>query len=148
MREIRTETRIAAPPTDVWRVLTGFAEYGEWNPYIPRLEGKLVPGERLRVRLSLPGGSEMTIRPTVMRAEEPREFRWLGHLLFPGLFDGAHIFELEEQSGSTRFVQREEFRGVLAGLMLRVVGEKTRRGFDAMNEALRTRVESTARPVG
>mgnify|MGYP001826850995 CR=1 FL=1 len=97
MREIRTETQIDAPPEEVWRVLTGFAEYGEWNPYIPWLEGNLAVGERLRVRLALPGGSEMTIRPSVIRSDAPSEFRWLGHLLFPGLFVRVRVLALEAE---------------------------------------------------
>ena len=155
MREIATQIEIDAPPADVWRVLMGFAEFEHWNPFIRSLEGKPFEGERLRALLEPPGGKAMTFRPTVVRVSESREFRWLGHFLFPGLFDGEHIFELEDLEGRTRFVQREQFRGILAGPMLRMIGDKTRGGFVAMNEALRDRVErsdgsaqSISRPVG
>jgi hypothetical protein len=40
-----------------------------------------------------------------------------------------------------KLVQREEFRGVIVGLMLRLVGENTRRGFEAMNQVLKTEAE-------
>ena len=145
MREISTEVEIGAAPADVWRVLMAFAEYEDWNPFVRRLEGKPVQGERLRVLLEPPGGKAMTFRPTVMRVLEAQEFRWLGHIVFPGIFDGEHIFELEDLGGRTRFVQREQFRGVLAGLILRTAGDGTRAGFTAMNEALRDKVERSAR---
>lgn len=149
MREIRTEIEIAASPADVWRVLTDLASFSKWNPFVRSIEGALAEGERLRVRLAPPGSSGMTFRPTVLRVAEPREFRWLGHLLMPGLFDGEHIFELEDLGGKTRFVQREEFRGILAGPMLKALRDKTHRGFISMNQALRERVESgSGRSVG
>ncbi|WP_228479091.1 SRPBCC family protein [Flavobacterium soyangense] len=34
----------------------------------------------------------MTFKPKVLAFETNKEFRWLGHLLFPGLFDGEHKF--------------------------------------------------------
>jgi len=38
----------------------------------------------------------MTFRPTILKAEPERELRWLGRLLLPGLFDGEHVFEIEQ----------------------------------------------------
>jgi hypothetical protein len=35
----------------------------------------------------------MRFRPTVLKAEPPRELRWLGHFVFRGIFDGEHIFQ-------------------------------------------------------
>ena len=59
----------------------------------------------------------MTFRPTVLKVEPNREFRWLGHLLFPGLFDGEHIFTIEPLGeGHVRFTQREVFTGLLVPL--------------------------------
>jgi hypothetical protein len=113
-----------------------------WNPFITKLDGKLAKRERLMVKLEPPGGREMTFRPTLLDVVEACEFRWLGHFLIPGLFDGEHIFELEDIGGKTRLIQREVFKGILVIPMLMAFGEKTERGFAAMNEALRARVDS------
>ena len=60
----------------------------------------------------------------------------------PGIFDGEHIFEIEpEGDASCRFVQREEFRGILVPLMLAMIGKSTVRGYNEMNQALKSRVE-------
>ena len=56
--------------------------------------------------------------------------------------DGEHIFELEAHQGGTRFVQREEFRGVLVTPLLAWVGKSTLAGFKQMNEALKERAEA------
>ena len=140
MKELYTE--IEASPEQVWSLLTDFSHLPEWNPFMQRASGLVKQGEKIEVRLQPPDGPGMTIKPTLIKVEPQRELRRLGHLLVPGLFDGEHIFSLEPVADNrVKLVQREEFRGVLVGLMLRWVGENTQRGFEAMNQALKTEAE-------
>lgn len=141
MRELRSEIDIDAPPSAVWKVLTDFASFPNWNPFIREASGSLKVGERLRVRIHPPGGRAMTFRPKVLVCDENRELRWLGHLLVPGLFDGEHIFALEPRDGGTHFVQREEFNGIFVPLMWSSLDENVRQGFEEMNRALKDRAE-------
>jgi hypothetical protein len=142
MRELQTSIEIDATPERVWEVLTDFDSYPDWNPFIRSARGKAEPGAKLENRLEPPGGRAMTFKPTVLVAEPARELRWLGRLFLPRLFDGEHIFRLEPlEGGRTRFVQAERFRGVLVPLFGKTL-EQTRRGFEAMNEALRRRAEA------
>jgi hypothetical protein len=84
----------------------------------------------------------MTFHPTVLDAVPSQRLRWLGHLWIPGLFDGEHDFRIEQASpGQSRFRQREQFRGILVNLFPNAMYEKTKRGFEAMNRALKERVE-------
>jgi hypothetical protein len=93
------------------------------------------------VRIAPPGGRAMTFKPTVTVVDPSLELRWLGRLLLPGLFDGEHRFRLEPLDGDrTRFVQSERFSGILVAFSGKGLA-KTERGFDAMNEALKLRVE-------
>lgn len=141
--DLHTEIEIAAPAEQVWNVLADFPAYPDWNPFIPRISGPLTTGERLDVRLQPPGGPGMTLRPTVLEAAPGRALRWLGRLGIPGVFDGEHRFFIEPLGdGRVRFIQSERFSGVLAPLLLRLVGEKTRQGFEAMNQALKARAEA------
>ena len=141
MREIETTVEIDAPPAAVWRVLTDFPTYGEWNPFIPTIAGNVQVGERLTVRLEPPGGKGMTIKPTVLAAEPDRELRWKGRLVVPGLFDGEHTFRIEPIDGQrSRFVHGERFTGILVGFIKGILG-KTEAGFEQMNAALKQRVE-------
>jgi hypothetical protein len=141
MRSIYTEIGIAAPAARVWDILAAIDRWGEWNPFA-EASGRLGLGERLEVRLTPPGGSPMTFRPTVVKLEPGRELRWLGRLGFPGVFDGEHGFRVEsEGAAACRLHQFETFRGVLAGAILWLAGESTRRGFEAMNRALKARAE-------
>lgn len=140
MKELRTEIEINATPQRVWNILTDTSKFHEWNPFIHRLTGKLSQWEKLEVLLGESPTKSMTFRPTVLEATPPRTFRWLGTLLFKGLFDGEHIFEIEPLGPNrVRFIQREQFNGILVPLYN---FDSTRRGFEKMNQALKKRAES------
>lgn len=140
MRLIDTHLEIATPPLRVWNVLTDFARFREWNPFIVRIEGSPEPGARLRVEIKPPGKSAMTFTPTVLAARPGKELRWRGRALLPGIFDGEHAFELEERGGICVFRQSERFTGLLVPLLGGVLAA-TERGFQAMNAALKKRAE-------
>jgi len=141
-RELHTEIVIRAAAETVWGVLTDFARYPEWNPFIFSIEGKLAAGQRLTVRFAREGSKSVTFRPTVLYTEGLREVRWLGHLLLPLLFDGEHSFFMEPiDVESVRFVQREVFTGFLVPLFWRDLDTHTRKRFHKMNRALKERAE-------
>lgn len=54
---ISTTLDIDATPQAVWDVLTDFAAYGEWNPFMDRAEGTPAVGAKLLVHLAPNGGS-------------------------------------------------------------------------------------------
>jgi hypothetical protein len=143
MKELYSEIEIAATAERVWRVLTDFPSYPQWNPFIRRIRGEPKTGERLEVRLEPPGARGMTFRPKLLNAEANHELRWLGHLFVPGLFDGEHSLTIEPLGEScVRFVQSEEFRGLLVPLLARSLDDNTQRGFEEMNHALKERAET------
>jgi hypothetical protein len=142
MKELHTEIEIDAPSERVWELITDFASYPQWNPFIRSISGQPTPGERLEVRLEPPGGRGMTFKPKVLNVEPNRELRWLGHVLVPGLFDGEHSFAIQPlEENRVRFAQREAFRGLLVPLFARSLDNNTRRGFEEMNRALKERAE-------
>lgn len=142
MTHLLTSISITAPPNRVWHLLTDFASYPQWNPFIRRAIGEPTEGAQLEVYLQPSGARGMTFRPRVLKAEPDRELRWLGHFLIPGLFDGEHIFTIEPlEAGRVRFVQREIFTGLLVPLFMRWLEKDTRRGFEEMNRALKLRAE-------
>ena len=142
MKKLHTEIEINATPTVVWGMLLDFATYPEWNPFIVAIDGDASVGSKLRVRLEPPEGRGATFRPSVTAIEQDRCFEWVGKLGFKGLFDGRHRFEIEATSRGTRFIHSEKFSGVLVPLLARVLDKGTRAGFEAMNLALKERVEA------
>jgi hypothetical protein len=84
MKEIHTQIEISASAERIWQVLTDFAAYPQWNPFIRKVEGEIKAGVRLEVFIQPSGRRGMSFRPAVLTAEPDREFRWLGHLWVPG----------------------------------------------------------------
>jgi len=141
VKELHTEIEIAASPERVWRELTDFAKYAEWNPLVPAASGEVREGQQIRVTLQA-GKRAIKIKPRLLRVVPHRELAWRGSLPVPGLFTGEHIFEIEALGDQrVRFRHREKFSGLLVPLMSRMLDGQTRRGFEAMNEALKARAE-------
>ncbi len=144
MKELVSTIEINAPAERVWQILTDFARFPEWNPFMLRASGPIKPGARLQVYLKPGSGMGMAFRPTVLRVEPNRELRWLGHLLVPGLVDGEHQLSIEVLgTNHVRFTQHEKFTGLLASLVLSFIGRDTQQGFEEMNRALKARAEGT-----
>ena len=143
MKELHSQIGINASAERVWGILTDFASYPQWNPFIRHISGELKVGERLDVRLEPPGGRGITLRPTVLSAEANRGLRWLGHLLVPGLFDAEHSLLIQPlEESRVRFIQSEMFEGLLVPLLARSLDNNTLRGFEEMNGALKERAEA------
>ncbi|OGO64839.1 MAG: polyketide cyclase [Chloroflexi bacterium RBG_19FT_COMBO_50_10] len=142
MKELHSEIEIQASATRVWQLLTDFAGFPKWNPFIRWAKGEAKVGTRLEVRIQPSGSRGMTFKPTVLKSEPNRELRWLGHLLILGLFDGEHIFIIETlDANRVRFIQREVFTGLLVPFLTRGLDADTRRGFEEMNHALKAKAE-------
>jgi len=121
---ISTSVDIHAPAQAVWDVLTDFAAYGEWNPFM-RIEGTAAPGTRLVVHMGADGRRGMAFKPTVLAAVPGRELRWVGKLGpgWPGeTFSGALV--------------------ALVKLLDKGNLEQNHNGYDDFNQALKQRAET------
>ena len=141
---IATAIEIAAPAEVVWAALVDFRAYPRWHPSMLSVEGRPAEGERLRITFRR-GDGAVTLRPRIVRFEEKRELRWLGHVVLPGLLDGEHRFVVEPlDPGRCRLRQEERFRGLLVPFMAKELRTDTRRAFDEANAALRRLVAGPA----
>ena len=142
---VATEIEIDADRHAVWDVLTDFPAYPAWNPFMDRIDGTAEVGRRLVVHLAGRGGRGTTFRPTVLVATPGEELRWIGRLGPGGLFDGEHSFVLTAKpDGTTLLTHGERFTGILVGL-LKSATASSHAGFEAFNEALKRRVETSRR---
>jgi len=140
---LHTEIEINAGAERVWDILTDFAAYPDWNPFIRSIHGIPEKAARLEVRIQPSGTKGMTFRPTVLVADAGRELRWLGRVLMPGILDGEHCFIIQPLAdGKVLFQHQESFSGVLVPLFRGSLDRDTRRGFEAMNQALKARAEA------
>lgn len=141
-KEIKTEIIINATPEKVWSILKDFDNYPNWNPFIKSIKGEVKVGNKITIRIEPPESKGMTFKPKILTFETNKELKWLGHLLFVGLFDGEHKFELiDNGNGTTTFRQSENFKGILVPFFKKQLDNNTKKGFEEMNKKLKELAE-------
>ena len=55
MKELATEIRINSRPEIVWKILTDFKNYSQWNPIIIKIIGELSIGNKLEIHVNTIG---------------------------------------------------------------------------------------------
>jgi hypothetical protein len=145
MRTLEHTIDIDAPAFTTWAVVSDFAAYPEWNPFLVAAAGELQPGATLAVTFKAGTRKPVKMTPKVVEAEPGRVLRWKGSLPIPRLFEGQHELRVEPVDGThSRFVQRETFRGILVPFLGRLLRD-TSSSFEAMNQALKSRAEEASR---
>jgi hypothetical protein len=144
-KQLTSQIDIDASPAHVWAVLSNFAAYQEWNPFIVHAGGTAVAGCPLTLRLQPTEGRAVTVHPTVLEARDGRRLRWLGRLGIPGIMDADHVFTIEHRvDGGSRLRQDETFSGILVPFVARSLDRGTLPAFHAMNQALKRQAERAA----
>lgn len=142
MKEVRSEIEINSYPESVWKILTDFATYDQWNPFINQIIGLPTEGSKIDIYIETPSGKNRKYSPTITKVEEGRELRWFGKSFLPGFLNAEHIFTIEElQPESVRFIQREVFDGLLTRFFGKGLDTDVMQGFQDMNDALKKRAE-------
>jgi hypothetical protein len=141
-KEIKTEILINASAEKVWAIFSDFKNYPNWNPFIKSLTGEVKIKEKINVTIQPYDSKPMSFKPKVLALESNKEMRWIGRLLFGGLFDGKHQFEIiDNHNGTVTFKQSEVFKGILMPFFSKKKMENTRKGYEAMNQKLKELAE-------
>ncbi len=141
MNAVETEIAIATEPREVWRVLTRFEHYGEWNPFITQIDGTPALGQTVTVHIHVAGHAALPIKAEIVTFRENAELVWRSHLLKEGLFDRDHIFRIEPNATGSLVFQKQTLEGAIAPAAAYLTEDAIRRGLENMNAALKRRVE-------
>jgi hypothetical protein len=141
--QVNTVIVIDASLTDVWKVLGDPERFPEWNPLIKKFVGDIRRRGQIYVELDIPDVGIRTYDAMLLGYQIEHEFIWEYDLPIPRLFTGKHKLIIDPvPGGRVRFRHEEEFRGLLVGPLTASYLEQKRRGFEAMNRALKNLVES------
>ena len=142
MKSLHAAIDIDAPAERVWQVVSDFAQYSDWNPFIVRAAGEPRVGERLDVTIAAPGMKPVSFRPRVLDFQPGRLIRWKGEFKLPGLFDGRHALIVEPlDTERSRFTTHEDVNGILLPFAGKVM-TASQQGFERMAQAVKERAES------
>ena len=116
MMEITSSLEIAASPTRVWAVLTDFAAYPAWHPFL-RIAGEAAPGAELRYTLRKNERRRgWTVDAVLVRSEPCAEF--VVTFGVRPVLSLEEFYRIEAVEGGSNV--RHGFR--VSGLMLRIPG--------------------------
>ncbi len=132
---------IQAPAEFIWEALYDLASWAEWNPTYTRASGDIRIGSTLEMTLELPGQAVQQIRPVVLEWVPNEQLHWKLSMM-GGLVKTTRYIEIEQLAQASCIVSNGEFfAGLMGATVVRRAGGSVRRGFLAMNEALKVRAE-------
>jgi hypothetical protein len=141
-----TTFEIAAPAAHVWSALTDFSRYGEWNVFLPSLEGDPRVGSTLSIALVLGEGTRpMNVSAKVLKLDLERCFAWEGDLGAAFLFKGFREFTVTPLgSGTTQVRHVESMTGLIAPVFHAIKKKGIEAHHHGFNTCLKRRAEELA----
>ena len=141
---VRAEIEIDAPAERIFDILADLKSYSEWNPFTPRVESTLRPGDAVHLYVRLRGDRLSHRVEYVSRNERPTHLCW-GTTIGAGFLLRAERCQTLTpiDARRTRFVNEDVLRGWLAPLVMLFFGRDMQRGFESVATALKKRAESS-----
>lgn len=139
---ILSETAMIDAPIDaVFHVLTDFAGYSRWNPWIIAVDGECQPGRVVTVRVDM-GGKQRTVRHRLERVDAPVFLQWCDLGWFTIFAFGRRSRYLASlPSGLVEYRAMLSISGPLAWLVKRLYGRSLAEGLLRETQALKTFIE-------
>jgi hypothetical protein len=143
MRELRAEIQISAPIDQVWRVLTDFDHWKDWNPMVNQASGSASVHSKLKITMRGPDSKDaMKYEPTLLEVDPPKNLRWRATMMSGFMFTNDRVFELKEKNGGTTLINREEFSGFMVPLFWNKMNQFVVPMLEKMNKALKNKMEA------
>jgi hypothetical protein len=141
MRFYQASSTIEASPEAIWAILTDAPRYTDWDSGVVRVEGRIAPGEKIKVVSKVNPGRAFPVKVTEFTPG--RRMAWSGGMPL-GLFKGVRRFTLTPQGdGATTLTVREEYSGPLLPLIWRTIPDLGP-SFEQFVTGLKRRAEATA----
>jgi hypothetical protein len=130
------EREMAASADTVFNVLTDFAQYAQWNPWVVRVEGQPIVGSELLATAKL-NGALRRVHHRVLVAERARSFAWCDVGWFTALTYGERVRYLQPRAdGGCHYRCELRLSGPLQALVAWWLGATMREGLRAEADAL------------
>ena len=140
MKHYESAATIAAGPDRVWAVLVDAAAWPTWESGVEGVEGRIAPGEKIKIRSSAAPGRAFPV--TVTTFEPPHRLVFTGGMPL-GLFRGVRTYTLTPDDAGTLFRMREEYTGPMLPLIWKSMPD-LQPSFDQFAAGLKRRAESGA----
>lgn len=138
--DIQTTIDIEANAAQIWRVLTDFESYADWNPMLRNVRTRLEPAAHVHFEVLRDNASPSKLKANITLVNSGKELVWRGGS--SAAISGEHYFRIEQLGERyCRFHHGEHFRGLLLPLVKPVLKNASSL-YEAMNRALKQSVEN------
>ncbi|MFT5839044.1 MAG: hypothetical protein ACI9UT_001546 [Flavobacteriales bacterium] len=136
---IQTTIDINATPEAVWKELTNFSAYNDWNPMLKNVDTQLQLGAPVDFEVQVGKTKRMKLKAKMTQIDAPVELNWTGGNVLA--VSGKHYFSIEKLSDTqVRLHHGEYYKGLLFPLMAKTL-KRAAPLYDGMNAALKARLE-------
>lgn len=133
---------IDAPAETVWKVLTDFQSYGEWNPFTVSAKCDLKPGGAIEMQVKLMAKPQFQ-REWIREVTPGQGFSYAMKPMPLGALRSFRSHRIEPVSAThCRYRSHFEIQGWLEGLVLALFRGAFERGFGGMSQGIKSRAES------
>lgn len=131
---------INAPAEVVWEVLTDFASYREWNPFILDCKSTLTPGEPIDLKVKLFAVPQPQ-REWIKEFVPGRRFAYNMKPMPAGALRSQRSHDLVPAGNRTQYQSYFHLDGWLMPLVRALMGGRLERGFAGMTAGVQQRAE-------
>jgi hypothetical protein len=139
---VQASTIINVPVEHVWSVLVDLERYGEWNTFVPSMQSSpFQVGSLLTMQVQMRENLRVKSVETITVIEPDRMLAWKTRS--PAWFLRGERFQVltPTDAGTTQYWTREAFTGIIAPLIKIMFEKDLQRGFQAVAQNLKARVE-------
>jgi len=144
MKEFKIEIEINASKETVWKAITDFENYPNWNSVLVMKENdSLTIGEKFDVTINKPDGKHSKFKATATSKEDHHSFSATATIIGKWFFETTHYFIINEiDKEHIIFIQKWELKGMIAPMFRKQIFKELE-VFDQMNTDLQKLVENT-----
>jgi hypothetical protein len=140
MKEYHTSVEINCTPEELWKELTNFSEYENWNPIVGKLEGKMTVGNKISTYI-VP--LKQTYYPKLLSYEINSELIWKGVQGANFLMAGEHYYKIKKiADNKVKLLHGEYFTGLFSYFISPSLLNKMKTAFEQHNNIIKQRIEN------
>jgi len=133
---------IDAPAAVVWEVLTDFAKYPDWNPFVVEAKSTLQPGAAIEMRVQLVAKPQFQ-REWIREVQPGQGFSYSMKPMPLGALRSFRSHAIEAQAKErSRYVSHFEMQGWMEPVVLGLFRKGLTQGFEGMTQGVKTRAEA------
>jgi len=112
-RETAVSIEIKATPAIIWGLLTNALDYPRWNSTITSIEGKIAPGEKIKLKSTL--DAKRTFKLKIKTFEPEHKLVW-------GDGKGNRVYTItKNENGTTLFSMTEKIGGAMFPMYAKMI---------------------------